>query len=137
MRPMLAIVLAGVLAAPLVAAQQTKPAPPQTAAPAAASKNVQTMAGILMRLNHFPSDAEKATLKGIVDNKAATEGERTVAQALINLQHKVAAADQPKLQALVKDAKTPESIQTLSSIILSLNHTPSDADKDRLKKIAS
>ena len=32
------------------------------AATQAPSANVQTMAGILAKLNHFPNDAEKATL---------------------------------------------------------------------------
>jgi hypothetical protein len=101
------------------------------------SANVKTMAGILVKLNHFPSDAEKATLKAIVDNKASPEAERTVAQALINLQHQVGSADKPKLEALVKDKATAEPIRTLSTVILSLNHMPSAADKAKLAKIGS
>jgi len=104
---------------------------------AAESKPVQTMAGILMKLNHFASDAEKTQLKAIVDDKATTPAEKTVAQALINVQHKVSDADKPKLEALVKDKDTPESIKTLSQVILSLNHTPSDAEKDKLKKLTT
>lgn len=138
MRKMLSIVSAMLLAAPFVAAQGgAKPAPPAAAAQTAKPTATQTMAGILMGLNHFASDAEKATLKTIVDSKTSNDAERTVAQALINVQHKVAAADAPKLQALVKDAKASESVKTIASVILALNHTPSDAEKAALKKIAS
>jgi hypothetical protein len=108
-----------------------------TSLAAAESKAVQTMAGILANLNHFASDSEKATLKGIVEDKATPAPEKTIAQALINVQHTVSAADKPKLQALVSDKDTPASIKTLAEVILALNHTPSDAEKAKLKKLMS
>lgn len=126
MRNVLRITLALLIVAPLavrLAATETK--------------NVQTMAGILMKLNHFANDADKTTLKAIVDDKAATAAEKTVASALLNVQHKVSDADKPKLEALVKDTATSDSIKTLAQVILGLNHTPTDAEKDKLKKIAS
>jgi hypothetical protein len=104
---------------------------------AAESKAIQTMAGILVKLNHFPSDAEKQTLKQIADAKETTAHERVIAQALVNLQHKVSADDKPKLDALLKDTAAPESVKTLASIIVSLNHMPTDADKEKLKKLAT
>src|SRR6187402_657460 len=79
-----AVVFAALLLAPVSAMQ-------------APNKNVATMAGILLKLNHFASDPEKATLKQIVDDKAASEYEKTVAQALINVQHTATAADKTKL----------------------------------------
>jgi hypothetical protein len=108
-----------------------------TPALAAESKAVQTMATILEKLNHFPSDSEKATLKGIVDDKNATAHERTIAQAMINLQHAVSPDDKPKLNAVVKDEKAPASVKTLANVILNLNHKPTDADKEKLKKLTS
>jgi hypothetical protein len=108
-----------------------------TSVVAAESKAVQTMAGILAKLNHFASDAEKKSLKDIVDDKTATAPEKTVAQALINVQHTVSAADKPKLEALVADKATPESIKTLADVILHLTHTANDADKAKLKKLIS
>lgn len=101
----------------------------------AQSKAVPTMAGILMRLNHFANDADKAALKTILDDKAATADEKTVAGALMNVQHTAAAADKAKLEAIVKDAKAAEGVKTLASVILSLNHMASDADKEKLKKL--
>jgi type II secretory pathway pseudopilin PulG len=45
---------------------------------AAESKAVQTMAGILMNLHHFPSDSDKQALVQITEDKSATADERTV-----------------------------------------------------------
>ncbi len=104
---------------------------------AAETKAVQTMSGILLKLNHFPNDAEKKTLQQVVDDKTTTAQERVVAQALINVQHKATAEDKTKLEAVVKDTTAPESVKTLATIVLGLNHAPSDADKEKLKKLAS
>ena len=104
---------------------------------AAESKAVQTMAGILVKLNHFPSDTEKQTLKQIAEAKDTTAHERAVAQAMINLQHKVSADDKPKLDAVLKAKDAPESVKTLATIIINLNHMPTDADKEKLKKLAT
>jgi hypothetical protein len=104
---------------------------------AAETKAVQTMSGILMKLNHFPSDAEKKTLQQLVDDKTTTADERVVAQALINMKHKPAAEDQTKLEAVAKSKTASESVKTLATIVAGLNHTPSEADKEKLKKLSS
>ena len=106
-------------------------------ADAAESKAVQTMAGVLLRLQHFPTDADKQSLKQITEDKSATKDERTVAQALMDVQHTAAAADKPKLQAIVNDDKAASSVKTLASIILNLKHMPSDSDKEKLKALAT
>ena len=104
---------------------------------AAESKAVQTMAGILLHLQHYPTDADKQSLKQIIEDKSATKDERTVAQALMDVQHTVAAADKPKLEAMVKSNKASSSVKTLAGIILKLNHMPSESDKGKLKALAS
>ena len=104
---------------------------------AAESEAVQTMAGILLHLQHFPTDADKQSLKQITEDKSATKDERTVAQALMDVQHTAAAADKPKLEAIVNDAKAAGSVKTLASIILNLKHMPSDSDKEKLKALAT
>ncbi len=104
---------------------------------AAESKAVQTMAAILLHLQHFPSDADKQSLKQIAEDKSATQDERTVAQALMDVQHTVAAADKPKLEAIVADARAASSIKTLASILLSLKHMPSESDKEKLKALTT
>ena len=104
---------------------------------AAESKAVQTMAGILMNLQHYPTDAQRQSLMQIAEDKSTTPDERTVAEALMNVRHMVAGADRPKLEAIVKNDKAPSSVKTLARVILNLNHMPSDSDKEKLKALTS
>jgi hypothetical protein len=102
------------------------------AATAAESKAVQTMAGILTTMQHFPNAADKEALAKIVDDKATTADEKTVAKALTNVQHKVAAGDKAALDAIVADAKASSGVKTLAGVIVGLNHMASAADKEKL-----
>ena len=102
---------------------------------AAESKAVQTMAGILMNVHHYPSDSNKQALVQITEDKSATADERTVAQALMDVQHTVAAADKPKLEAIVNDDKAANSVKTLACVILNLHHMASDSDKAKLQAL--
>src|ERR1700730_2594991 len=104
---------------------------------AAESKAVQTMATILLHLQHFPTDADKQSLRQITEDKSATKDERTVAQALMDVQHTAPAADKPKLEAIVKSDKESSSVKKLAEIILKLSHMPSESDKEKLKALAS
>ncbi|MFV2055849.1 MAG: hypothetical protein ACC707_05240 [Thiohalomonadales bacterium] len=100
----------------------------------AGDSDLKTMAQIMLKLNHYPSDAEKQTLKGIVS--ASSEAHhKTLASAMINLQHKANAADIPKLKSIVSDGKASQSEKDMANILLGLNHSPSDADKAKLKNI--
>src|SRR5437879_1662832 len=103
----------------------------------AAEKAVQTMATILLHLQHFPTDADKQLLRQITEDKSTTKDERTVAQALMEVRHTAAAADKPKLEAIVKDDKAAGSVRTLASIILNLKHMPSESEKEKLKALAT
>jgi hypothetical protein len=102
---------------------------------AAESKAVQTMAGILINLHHFPSDADKQALTQITQDKSATGDERTVAQALMDVQHTAAAADKPGLEAIVSNDKAAGSVKTLADAILNLHHMVSDSDKAKLQAL--
>ena len=99
-----------------------------------ASDAVKTMAGIMMKLNHYPSDAEKGTLEGIVKG-GASAAEKTCATAMINLQHSATADDKKKLGALIKDDATDGPVRALAKIIMNLNHKPSADDKKVLKEL--
>ena len=100
----------------------------------AASDAIKTMGGIMMKLNHYPSDAEKETLKGIV-NGGASDAEKTLATAMINLQHAATAEDKKKLQKLIEDDSTPGPVRALAKVIANLNHMPSGDDKKVLKDL--
>jgi hypothetical protein len=102
---------------------------------AAQSKAVQTMAGILINLHHFPSDSDKQALTQIAADKSTTADERTIAQALMDVQHTVAAADKPNLEAIVSNDKASSSDKTLADAILNLHHMVSDSDKAKLQAL--
>jgi hypothetical protein len=99
----------------------------------AATVAVRQMAGIMAHLSHYPSDAEKATLKSIAADMGNTEQERIIATAISNLEHKVAAADADKLKNVAGDMTAPAEVRELAGIVLNISHKPSRADKSKLE----
>ena len=93
---------------------------------------VQTMASIMMHLNHFPSDSEKKALRKIAAN-SSSEHEKTIAGAMINLQHKASSADKAKLKMIMNDSSAPEDVRVLAEIVHNLSHQPSGNDKNKLQ----
>jgi hypothetical protein len=106
------------------------------AAPILAATAMQQMAQITMKLNHYPSDAEKQTLRGIADNASATAGERALATALVNMEHKVSGADKQKLQELMQTDGVSAEERTLAEVLIGINHKPSAADQQKLRPLA-
>ena len=90
---------------------------------------IKTMARITMNLNHFPSDDDKATLKGIIDSDESTDEAADIALAISNMEHKVSEDDVERLQDIISDDRTDADARTLASILLRFNHAPSDEDK--------
>ena len=102
----------------------------------AASAAVREMAGIVMHLSHYPSDAEKAKLRAIVAEKGSTEQERVIATAISNLAHKVAAGDVDKLKQVMNDMSASAEVRNLAGIVLNISHKPSKEDKRKLETMA-
>ena len=99
----------------------------------AASAAVREMAGIMMHLEHYPSDAEKARLNAIAADQGSSAQERVIATAMLNLKHHAAAGDVDKLKMVSGDISAPVEVRELAGIVLSLNHMPSTADKGKLE----
>lgn len=99
------------------------------------TKAVKTVAGMLLTLNHFPNDANKATLKLLVDDKTTTPQELVLVGAVMNLQHTVGAADKPKVDALIADKTTTPAVRTLATVLSKFTHMATDADKTEMKKL--
>ena len=97
---------------------------------------IKTMAGITMSLNHFPSDDDKATLKGIIDSDDSTEDAADIAMAIANIEHKVLEKDTDRLEDIIGDDSAGADARTLASILLRINHAPSDEDKTTLAALA-
>lgn len=102
----------------------------------AVSAAVREMAGIVMHLNHYPSDTEKVRLGAIAADKGSTEPERVIATAISNLEHKVTAMDADKLRKVTGDMSAPAEVRDLAGIVLNINHKPSAADKGKLEALA-
>jgi len=99
------------------------------------SPAISTMAGIVMHLNHYPSDSEKQALQEIIDDMHATAGERTLAGALKRMQHQVGGDDAEKLMALKNDAQASEAEREFADILLGITHHPSSNDEQRLQNL--
>lgn len=117
-----ALFVIGVLANPVVASETT---------PA-----VATMAEILADLNHFPSDAEKETLSGIIADEDTGDHERAVAMALLNVEHQVRDDDRAELESVLADETAPKPVKTLAKVIVNLNHAPSEDEQAKLAKLS-
>ena len=101
----------------------------------AASAAVREMAGMLVKLEHYPSAADKSRLMELAVSKDSTDLEKVIANAMVNLKHAVADADKAKLKQTQDDAAAPAEVRELAGIILGLNHKPSAADKDKLQQM--
>ena len=101
---------------------------------AATTTAVQEMAGVLVSLEHYPTDSQKSRLMELA-RTAGTQQEKVVANAIANLNHTVADADKPKLKLVIDDETTPAEVRDLAGIILKLNHKPSSTDKNKLQQI--
>ena len=82
------------------------------------------IADIVVSLNHFPSDADKATLMAISSNDALAEPLREMATTVANISH-AANAEGKEAMARIQAAEVPDNGKALAGIIASLNHTAS------------
>ena len=102
----------------------------------AADDAIQTMARITMSLNHFPSDDDKAALKGIIESDDSTDEEADIAMAIANMEHKVLEKDTERLTDIINDDSAGADVRKLAGIVLRINHAPSDEDKTALAALA-
>ena len=97
---------------------------------------IQAMARITMNLKHFPSEEDKATLKGIIDSDDSTDEEADIAMAITDIEHKVLEKDTERLTDIINDDSADADARKLASILLHINHSPSDEDKAALAALA-
>jgi len=109
-----------------------------TAMPIASASDsaISTTAGIVMHLNHYPSDSEKQTLANIIQDDHATAGEKALAGALMRMRHSVQGSDAAALRALTSDKQASHGERELADILLGINHHPSSSDMRRLKSLS-
>lgn len=98
---------------------------------------VGEMSNMIIGLNHYPSDAEKARLQEIASDANASAQEKTIATALMNMQHSVSDDDKAKLKQIADDAAAPANIREVAGILMTISHKPSADDKAKLQKLAA
>jgi len=103
--------------------------------PAVMAGPIQEMANIMMKLHHYPSDSETATLQKIIDDSASTQDERTIATALMHMHHTVTADDKAKLMDIANNDMAPAADRTMAKILAHMEHKASADDKAELEKL--
>ena len=103
--------------------------------PAVMAGPIREMANIMMKLHHYPSDSEKATLQKIIDDSASTQDERTIATALMHMHHTVTADDKAKLMDIANNNMAPAADRTMAEILAHMEHKASADDKAELEKL--
>lgn len=102
---------------------------------AMASDATHTMAGILLSLNHFPSDADKAALSSIEESETASYNEKMLAGVIAGIAHKVSDDDREELEELLDDEDIEAGVRVIANALLGINHKVSDGDAAALKKL--
>ena len=95
----------------------------------------QTLAAMLITIEHYPNSADKQVLQSIIDSATATANEKIIATAIMNLEHQATAEDKDKLQTIIDDATSTAAEITLATIVHAFNHYPSASDKVKLQLI--
>ena len=94
-----------------------------TGQPASADTSAaSTLAGILLTMQHFPSEEQKATLETIASDEQVDKDLRIIAGAISNIQHQVPDEEHAALQAIVDDPSASEAAKTLAAAALAFKH---------------
>ena len=96
---------------------------------------LKTIAGIVASLNHFPSDADKATLSEIAGNDNLAQGVRAMARTFSNISHSANDQGKAAMARIQENAQAPDYAKQLAGIIAGINHTASNAEKATLAEL--
>lgn len=96
---------------------------------------LKTIADIVASLNHFPSDADKATLAEIAGNEDLPQGLRNMANTVANISHAASAEGKEQMAAIQANDQAPDTAKALAGIIASVNHTASAEAKATLAEL--
>jgi len=95
-----------------------------------------TLAGILLTMQHFPSDEQKATLEGIAGDEQVDKDLRMIAGAMSNIQHQVPDEERAVLQAIAGDPAASDAAKTLASAALAFKHQLPEGNRAALEALS-
>lgn len=97
----------------------------------------QQMAGILMEINHFPTDAHKTSLQTLAQDATLSDAEIALANMLMTLRHMPSAEEKTRLEAIAGDEAVPQAVRDLASVLHDLQHRVDADGQARLAAILS
>ena len=92
------------------------------------------IAGIVVSMNHFPSDADKAKLMAISADDSLAEPLRGMATVVSNIAH-AANADGKAAMAGIMDSEAPDRFKALAGVVAGFNHMASADDKAKITEL--
>ena len=96
---------------------------------------IKEIADIVASINHFPSDADKASLRAISDDDSLFDGIRAMATAVSNIAHAANADGKAAMASLQAMDQIPDRPKALAGIIANFNHTASAEAKATLAEL--
>lgn len=96
---------------------------------------LQTIAGIVASLNHYPSDADKAALAEISGNSSLADGVRAMADTVANISHSASDEGKQAMAAIQANDQAPDYAKELAGIIAGISHVASDDAKATLANL--
>lgn len=96
---------------------------------------VKQIADIVVGLNHFPSDADIATLDGIIANGELAQGVRDMANTVANIEHSANEEGRGAMEAIQTSSQAPDRAKVLAGIIANFSHGASDDSKAQLVQL--
>ncbi len=93
----------------------------------------KAIAGVLVNLNHFPSDDQKAALQAASSDESAGRGFQMIATAVAYIRHTATAEDKDIMTRIIASDRTTAQAKALAEIVLGITHVPSDEAKATLQ----
>ncbi|MEX0963563.1 MAG: hypothetical protein WDZ52_05915 [Pseudohongiellaceae bacterium] len=92
----------------------------------------KVIAGVLVNLNHFPSDADKAALMAVAEDSSVGRGYRALAGVVSAISHSATAEGKEVTSQILASNEAPADLKTLATIVANLSHTASAEAKATL-----
>ena len=99
------------------------------------SAAVKQIADIVVGLNHFPSDADLATLDAIIANGELAQGVREMANTVANIEHSANEEGRGTMEAIQANSQAPDRAKVLAGIIANFSHGASADAKAQLAQL--
>lgn len=100
-----------------------------------AATALKAIADIVVSLNHYPTDADKAALAEIEGNTDLPQGVRDMASTVANISHSASDEGKERMAQIQANEQAPDRAKQLAGIIANINHMASDGAKATLAEL--